>query len=102
MDSGCSEPAPASAAKDFVYLILLITWMDTRKFVCKSPLNLVEIFSGKGRISKMAAWLGLEVRAVDITYCRPWRKRSKWNKRRQRSPMDLCGEAGFTFHGLAL
>ena len=47
----------------------------------------------------MASFLGLEVRAVDIDYDKPRSKRSKHSRRKQRSAMDFCGEAGFVFFG---
>ena len=91
-----------AAAQEFLYLVLLTCWMDGDKWACKSPIQVLEIFAGKGRISRMASWLGLEVRAVDITYMKPRRRTSRHQrrKRRPRSPMDFCGEAGFMFFGL--
>ena len=87
-------------AQDFVYLILLTTWIDGGKWARQiQPLQVLELFSGKARVSKMASWLGYSVRAIDIVYCKPRRKISKHSKRRQRSSMDICGEAGIVFHG---
>ena len=56
---------------------------------------MLEICSGKARVSRMASWLGLEVRAVDIAYDEPPPKVSTHSGRPQRSSMDINGEAGF-------
>lgn len=62
---------------------------------------MLEIFSGKARVSKMAAWSGLSVRSVDIEYDKPNpSKISKHSREKQRSSMDICGEAGFALFGL--
>ena len=57
-------------------------------------LDLVEFFSGKARVSRMASWCGYRVKAFDVDY-EPIKhpgefKRGKLN----RSAMDLNGCAG--------
>ena len=56
---------------------------------------MIEFFSGKARVSKMASWLGLAVRSIDILYDETPKVRSKFSGTEQRSAMDICGEAGF-------
>ena len=65
--------------------------------MANSNLDLVEFFSGKARVSRMASWVGYRVKSFDIEY-EPRRapgefKRGKLN----RSSMDLNGAAGFVF-----
>lgn len=69
--------------------------MDSGSWTSKEPLDVLEFFSGKARISKMASWLGLEVRSIDILYDETPKVRSKHSGKEQRSAMDINGEAGF-------
>ena len=73
--------------------------MNAGPYECPKPLDLIELFSGKARVSKMGALFGIQVRSVDIDYDTPKKKKSKHSKRKQRSAMDINGEAGFTFPG---
>ena len=68
-------------------------------YQCPEPVDLLEFFSGMARVSKMGALFGLQARSVDIDYDTPPRKKSKHSKKRQRSAMDINGEAGFTLPG---
>ena len=79
--------------------MVLVCWMDGDKWLCNSPLQILEIFSGRARVSTMASWVGLSVRSVDIEYDKPLRKKSQHSGQQQRSSMDFCGEAGFVLSG---
>lgn len=80
---------------------MLVYWMDLDKWACAEPLQVFEIFSGKARVSRMASWMGLVTRAMDIQYDKPRSKISRHSGEKQRSSMDVCGEAGFVFSGCA-
>ena len=88
--------------QEFIYLILLTTWLEGERWMGQKPIQVLELFSGKARVSKMASYMGLEARAVDIDYDRSGRKTSKHSGRKQRSSMDFCGEAGFVSFGYCL
>ena len=57
-------------------------------------LDVIDLFSGKGRISKLAKWFGYNARAYDLSY-HPVRYPQKRKRgRAPRSCMDLNGAAG--------
>lgn len=74
--------------------------MDGDKWASRAPLQFLEIFAGKAKVSKMANVLGLETRAVDINYDQPRFVKSTHNQRNKRSAMDINGEAGFVSTGI--
>lgn len=60
--------------------------------------DVIEYFSGTGRLSKMAAKAGLVVASFEILLDAP--KSKKRNKHfHPRSSMDMNGESGFAFLG---
>ena len=80
----------------FVVLIILINFLEVPEWgnSCNRDLQVVELFAGVARISRLAAWLGLKSRAYDLTYL-PIRNPYKQKRgKRCRSPMDLNGSAG--------
>lgn len=85
--------------EEFIYLVLLTCWLDGQLRPQPKTLDVLEIFSGKARVSKMASWIGLEVRSIDINYDKPPKKESAHSGKQQRSAMDICGEAGFVLPG---
>lgn len=83
-------------------LIILINFLEVPEWgnSCNRDLQVVELFAGVARISRLAAWLGLKSRAYDLTYL-PIRNPYKQKRgKRCRSPMDLNGSAGFACLGL--
>ena len=66
-------------------------------------MDVVELYAGKARISKLASWCGWSSRALDVDYHPPRLAGSGKNQgRSQRSCMDMCGEAGYLFFGVIL
>ena len=64
-------------------------------------LDLVEFFSGKARVSRLASWMGLRVRSYDIIYKPVTGDPGAFKRGQQRrSSMDLNGAAGFARLGL--
>ena len=62
-------------------------------------LDLVELFAGRARVSRLASWAGLKSKAYDINYC-PVRRPHKIKRGKlRRSPMDLNGAAGLVLLG---
>ncbi len=63
--------------------------------------DIIEFFSGKGRLSTMAAKIGLTVASYEILLDKKSYKKNMKNKRNKhfpkRSYMDFNGEVGFAF-----
>lgn len=81
------------SAQDFIALVVLVSFLHLPDLAGK-PYQLIEYFSGKARVSKMAARSGLRVASYDISYDnRP----TTWKNglQRARKFMDINGEAGF-------
>ena len=58
--------------------------------------DIIDLFSGKARVSKWGRRAGLRCASYDIAYNDPKStKRSKHNNQKRRSSMDINGEAGF-------
>ena len=64
----CNLPRPA---KDFVWLVLLASWVPVSPSFCPEHLHLLEFFSGAARISKWAHAVGYRVRSYDADYHKP-------------------------------
>ena len=62
-------------------------------------LDVIEFYSGVGRIAKSAVYMGLESRAYDIDHDKPPPGESVHSKMPKRSSFDLNGEAGFLLLG---
>ena len=85
--------------EEFLELVVLITFLDvpTWSEEANSNLDLVEFFSGKARVSRMASWFGYRVKAFDVEY-QPIRAPGEFKRgKHNRSAMDLNGCAGFAF-----
>ena len=85
------------AAKDFVYLVLLVSWMDGLEFHPPLGFDLVEFFSGHGRLCRLASLAGYESRGYDVTYEPAPHGESKHSDGKRRSCYDFLGEAGFAW-----
>ena len=86
------------AVEDFIWLVLMCTWLHGLFFGNDRPLEVVEFFAGIARVSQLAAQTGYETRAFDIDYHRPSPGlRSVHSEMPRRSCMDLNGEAGMVF-----
>lgn len=81
--------------QDFVMLVLLCGSLATGAMSVESPWDMIEFFSGRGRLSRMAAHAGLHVAAYEITMSvdEPSRKRNPMFPKRQ--TCDFNGECGF-------
>ena len=69
----------------------VLPWCWDRK------IQVVEFFSGKARIAKLAHLMGYETRAMDIEYDRQPPGYSTHSGLPKRSSQDMCGEAGLVF-----
>lgn len=65
-------------------------------------LDVIEFFSGVGRIAKVAHGVGYEARAYDIDHDKPPQGESTHSNLPKRSSFDLNGEAGVVFLGLQI
>lgn len=82
-------------------MVILVSFLSVPLWDQESNrmLDVVELFAGVARISRLASWAGLRARAYDITYT-PVRHPQKLKRGKfRRSPMDLNGAAGFAFLG---
>lgn len=86
-------------AKEFLELICLISFLNvpTWDTEANENLDLVEFFSGRARISKLASWVGYRVRCFDILYKPNMHPGDFKRGRLRRSAMDLNGQAGFVY-----
>ena len=79
-------------------LILLVSWLPLPPK--EQPWEVLEFFSGRGRLSSLAAKCGFSVGSFDINML-PKRLRKRSQKQRtyfrRRQPMDINGEVGFSF-----
>ena len=95
--AGASSARPSSQAKDLVWLILLVSWLPLKKR--SKPWQIIEFFSGRGRLSRLAAKAGFEVASFDINKRVPKNKRRSSRREHhfdKRQPFDINGEIGFT------
>ncbi|CAE7029540.1 unnamed protein product [Symbiodinium sp. CCMP2592] len=80
------------APKDFIYLLILIS---SQAFFGGPPVwDVVDLFCGVGRISKLASRDGYEVASVDIGLL-PAADKPTCSKKKKKPPMDVTSEAGF-------
>lgn len=81
--------------EDFIAAVLLTAWLDLPEI---GHFEVVEFFSGKARISRFCARMGLMTGAYDITYDQTsGTTRSSYNGKYKRSYMDINSNAGFLF-----
>ena len=82
-------------AKAFLQIVVLVAFLDIPD-INFQDLDFVELFSGKARVSKLASWVGLNVRSFDLNYEPAAGPRGSFKRGSlRRSPMDLNGSAGF-------
>ena len=88
-------------SKDFIILVLLVSWLDLGTLSePASPWDVLEFFSGQGRISTLAAKVGFAVASSDIELGNPSVHRSrqrdpiKADLFSDRAPLDMNGEIG--------
>ena len=83
--------------KDFVILVLLCSWMQCGILEGRKEWDLLEFFSGKGRVSTMGVKAGLRVASYEILRDEMSRPRRSVAKHHfpKRSFMDFNEDAGF-------
>lgn len=88
--------------KDFILIVWLCAYLVVGPLRVSEEWEIVEFFSGTGRISRLAAKAGLTCASYEIQLAGAPKKKKK-NKRHfpRRSPMDFNGECGFAFLGFA-
>ena len=87
------SPIKIIQTEDFILVVLLVSFLQVPEW-CQHNLDIIDLFSGKARISKLASWMGYKCRAFDLTY-HPVRHPYKRKRGRlPRSCMDLNGCAG--------
>ena len=82
------------AAQVIVLLVLLVSWLDLPQ-KGSGPYQVVEVFSGVGRIAGLAKTYGYNSAAIDIEIGEEYAKQ----RGGIRSPMDINSNAGLMFHG---
>lgn len=69
-------------------LVLCTWWLDLPTHEPR-PYEVLEFFSGVGRVAALAKYCGFEATGIDMDYGADYAK-----KRRKRSPMDLNSSSG--------
>ena len=84
-------------SKDFVLLCLLCAFLAQGAFRGKHTWQVLEFFSGKARLSRLAAKCGYPVASFDLENDKGFHNRKKTSKHPfpHRSYMDFNGESGF-------
>lgn len=59
-------------------------------------LDLVELFAGVARVSKLGAWMGYKARAYDLNFLPVKHPHKPKRDKRRRGAMDINGAAGLT------
>lgn len=59
---------PPVCFEDFIRLVLLVAYMEIPGADLNVDLDLVELFAGRARLSRMAGWCGYRARALDIRF----------------------------------
>lgn len=62
---------------------------------CNHDLDVVEMFAGVARITRLAAWTGLKARAFEIKFTPLKEPHKRKRGKLPRAAMDLNGSAGF-------
>ena len=86
---------PAGWSKEFIYLVLLASWISCS--VCDASLDVVEYFAGVSRICRLASWHGFMARGFELVYDEPPEGYASHSGMPHRSCYDFNGEAGFLF-----
>ena len=87
-------------AQDFVLLALLCSFLVQGPLRGSETWDVIEFFSGKGRLSRLAAKAGFKVASFELELDKNGKKNRRKPKRNhfpQRSFMDFNGEVGFAF-----
>ena len=87
--------------KDFVLLALLCAFLAQGPLRNQTTWEMVEYFSGLGRLSRLAAKAGFPTASFDLNMDAYYRRKKprKTHPFPSRSYMDMNGEAGFAFLG---
>jgi len=82
------KPPRRKCTEVVIFLILLVWWLDVPKME-NEPFQVVEFFSGAGRIAGFSKRVGLRSAAVDIQHGDAYAASAG-----KRSPMDINSDAG--------
>lgn len=85
--------------EDFIYLTLMASWLVVTLPPMTEPYDLIDVFGGFARVSRLGMARGYQCRAFDIGYDDPVPGVSPHSGRGNRSAFDLNGEAGLLFLG---
>lgn len=83
-------------SQEFILVVLLVSFLDVPGWSnwSENGLEVIDLFAGKARISRLATWLGYKSRAFDLAY-NPVRYPQKRKRGKlPRSCMDINGCAG--------
>lgn len=87
------EPLPP---EEFLLVVVLVSFLRVPGWG-EAGLDVLDLFSGKARISKLGSWMKYKCRAFDLNY-HPVRYPGKRKRGKfLRSCMDMNGSAGFVF-----
>ena len=86
-------------SKDFIYLVMLASWVSMGFEWPDKPLEVIEYFAGCSRVCKLASWAGYESWGFEISFDPPPSGESSHSSMPRRSAYDFCGKAGFLKFG---
>ena len=81
-------------SKEFVALVVLASFLAVPDWTLQN-VDVLDLFSGKARLSKIGRFLGYTAVAYDLSYHPVSSNRKRKRGRKPRSCMDWNGEAGF-------
>lgn len=83
-------------SQEFILVVLLVSFLDVPGWSTWSEngLEVIDLFAGKARISRLASWLGYKSRAFDLAYHPVRYPQRRKRGKLPRSCMDINGSAG--------
>jgi hypothetical protein len=82
-------------SKEFIYLTLMASWVLNLPWKREKPFDLIELYAGVARVSRLAEACGFHASAHDLTYDAAPGGQSQHTGKSRRSAFDINGEAGF-------
>ena len=82
-------------SKEFIYLTLMASWVLNLPWKREKPFDLIELYAGLARVSRLAEACGFHASAHDLTYDAAPEGQSQHTGKARRSAFDINGEAGF-------
>ena len=63
----CAAKSPRCSAKAFLAIVLLTYWLDPKPPFCQEKFDVIELYAGRARITRMAQAAGYRAVAADTS-----------------------------------